>query len=31
MDNPGLTPADKAAIERKINLMEIEDASMQFV
>lgn len=28
MDAPNLSPADKAAIERKLNLMEIEDASM---
>ena len=28
MDGVNLSPADKAAIERKLNLMEIEDASM---
>ena len=28
MDNSNLSPADKAAIERRINIMEIEDASM---
>lgn len=31
MDNSNLSPADKAAIERRINIMEIEDASMQFI
>lgn len=28
MDNPQLSPADKAAIEKRINIMEVEDASM---